>query len=216
MSEEGPSTVRKRPASKAAAKSKPAAKPKAKAKSKAKSKAKAQKGQEKDKTKKVKNDKTKAPTAKKPAAAPKMCPRKALTESWRNLASSQDAPEEFTEGQEAGEEEEPTMDPECEAEEPRDRCKVAKLRSMQLKGTVPKAVEELLASCKGRAAKTKVVNALFLRDKKGHLQLKMPDPKLGVTKAALSSEVFNDTKKGLGPILFKAKFNLSDVQLQEA
>lgn len=74
----------------------------------------------------------------------------------------------------------------------------------------------MLASCKGRAAKTKVVNALFHRDKKGHLVLKMPDPKLGVSKAALSSESFSDTKKGLGPILFKAKFNLNDVQLQEA
>lgn len=207
--------MRKKPASKAAAKSKPAAKPKAKAKSKAKSKAKAEKGKEKDKTQKVKNDKTKNKPAKKPAAAPKMCPRKALTESWRNLASSQDAEGE-EEGQEAGEEEEPTMDPECEEEELRDRCKVAKVRSMQLKGTLPKAAEDLLASCKGRAAKTKVVNALFQRDKKGHLVLKMPDPKLAVTKAALSSETFNDTKKGLGPILFKAKFNLNDVQLQEA
>ena len=144
-----------------------------------------------------------------------MCPRRALTEGWRTFAATpgQDGEEE---GQEAGEEEEPTFDPECEEEEPRDRCKVAKIRNMQLRGTLPKAAEELLASCKGRAAKTKVVNALFTRNKRGNLVFKMPDPKLGISKAALNSETFSDTKKGLGPILFKAKFNLTDMQLQEA
>lgn len=189
--------VKKRPAAKTAAKPK--------AKSKPKSAPKPQK-----KKTKVHKDKLK-----KPAAAPKMCPRRALTEGWRTFAAApgKDGEEE---GQEAGEEEEPTCDPECEVEEPRDRCKVAKLRTMQARGTLPKAAEELLQSCKGRTAKTKVVNALFTRDKRGRLVFKMPDPKLGVSKAALNSETFNDTKKGLGPILFKAKFNLNDVQLQEA
>ena len=192
-----------------AVKKRPAKAGTAAVKSKAKSKAKS-----KPKGKPVKTPAPK-PVMKKPAAKPKVCPRRALTEGWRTFeaTSEKDAQEE---GQEAGEEEEPTHDPECEVEETRDRCKVAKLRGMQLKGTLPKAAEELLSACKGRGARTKVINGLFVRDKRGHLVFKMPDPKLGISKAALSSETFNDAKKGLGPILFKAKFNLNDVQLQEA
>ena len=80
----------KKPAAKAAAKTKPKSKPKSAPKP------------QKDKTKVQKNK------LKKPAAAPKMCPRRALTEGWRTFAATpgQDGEEE---GQEAGEEEEPTL-----------------------------------------------------------------------------------------------------------